>query len=113
MLNKNLYGGLCVRGNRAWLERHQGDFLTSEGKIRGDGNHTRPNWVDLWGKLDGKPSGIVSFCHPGNFRAPQPVRLHPTETVFVLVTVRTGRFCHRAGRAVHVALPFLRACRQP
>lgn len=79
VLHKNLYGGLCVRGNSAWLERDQGDFLTSEGKTRDDGNHTRPNWVDLWGKLDGQPSGITSFCHPENFRAPQPVRLHPTK----------------------------------
>ena len=79
VLSKNLYGGLCVRGNSAWLERDQGDFLTSEGKTREDGNHTRPDWVDLWGKLDGNPSGITSFCHPENFRAPQPVRLHPTK----------------------------------
>jgi len=79
VLSKNIYGGLCVRGNSAWLERDQGDFLTSEGQTREDGNHTRPNWVDLWGKLDGHPSGITSFCHPENFRAPQPVRLHPTK----------------------------------
>ncbi len=79
VLNKNLYGGLCVRGNSAWLERDQGDFLTSDGKTREDGNHTRPDWVDVWGKLDGNPSGITSFCHPENFRAPQPVRLHPTK----------------------------------
>jgi hypothetical protein len=73
------YGGLCVRGNSAWLERDQSDFLTSHGKTRADGNHTRPHWVDLWGKLDGSPSGLASFCHPDNFRAPQPVRLHPTK----------------------------------
>lgn len=97
-LNKNIYGGLCVRGNSAWLEANQGDFLTSQGKTRTDGNHTRPDWVDLWGKLDGTPSGIASFCHPANFRAPQPVRLHPTKPYLCWSPCVLGDFAIEPGK---------------
>ena len=60
-INTYHYGGFGLRGNRAWfdsaakgasrttLTRGESDFLTSEGKGRADGNHTRPRWVDLSG----------------------------------------------------------------
>src|SRR5205823_4985689 len=54
-VNKYHYGGLGMRGNRAWFDGQvkgndppdparsgRSDFLTSEGKTRKDGNHTRP-----------------------------------------------------------------------
>ena len=89
-LNKHIYGGLGYRGNRQWgdptvkgndppdpSKSGHSDFLTSEGKRRGDGNHTRPRWADLSGEVDGKVGGLTILDHPGNFRYPQPVRLHP------------------------------------
>lgn len=86
-LNKFIYGGLCVRGNSAWLEGDQGDFLTSETYNRTNGNHTTPQWGDLWGRLKGKPSGITSFCHPANIRALQFVS---DKALSVLVAMRAG-----------------------
>lgn len=76
------YGGMAIRGARQWFEKGKGDFLTSQGKSRADGNHSRPRWVDIYGLIDGRWSGIAVLCHPGNFRFPQPVRLHESKPYF-------------------------------
>ena len=34
------------------------------------------------GTIDGQEVGITILGHPDNFRAPQPMRLHPTEPFF-------------------------------
>ncbi len=77
-LPKYHYGGLAVRGNGAW--NGKGDaahFLTSEGKTRSNGDEAPSRWVLLSGKVEGEDAGIAILSHPTNFRAPQPVRLHP------------------------------------
>lgn len=86
------YGGLGIRGARAWAKKGEGDFLTSDGKTRADGNHTRPRWVDVYGKLEGQVSGITVMCHPSNFRFPQPVRLHPDKPYFSFTPQVKGSF---------------------
>lgn len=78
-LPKYQYGGLGVRGNRQWDGAAHSAFLTSEGKTRKDGNDSAARWVAMSGKVDGKSAYVAVLCHPGNFRSPQPVRLHPTE----------------------------------
>jgi hypothetical protein len=88
------YGGLCVRGPEAWLER-RADMETSEGRTRADGNHTRPDWVVLSGPMDGAHCGLVAMGHPSNFRAPQPVRLHPDKPYFCFAPMVTGDFALR------------------
>jgi hypothetical protein len=103
VLNRYHYGGLGVRGNRAWLDpRARGDaspdparsghsdFLTSEGRHRADGNHTRPRWVDLSGQVGTAEAGVAVFDHPGNARFPQPVRLHPNKPYFSVAPVVLG-----------------------
>jgi len=83
------YGGMAIRGADAWFvddkEAEQpSDFLTSEGKNRANGNHSRPNWVALHGSYGEKAkAGVSIFSHPENFRSPQPVRLHPHKPYFV------------------------------
>ncbi len=72
------YGGVAVRGSKQWKKGVGFDFLTSEGKTRTDGNHTRARWCAIAGAIDGKPAGLTVLSHPDNFRAPQPVRLHPS-----------------------------------
>ncbi|HEY2156901.1 MAG TPA: PmoA family protein [Isosphaeraceae bacterium] len=104
-LNKYHYGGLGIRGNRAWgdpsakgenlpnpARSGQSNFLTSEGKTRADGNHTRPRWVDLHGNVDGRPCGVAILGHPSNFRFPQPVRLHPNMPYFCFAPMVLGEF---------------------
>jgi hypothetical protein len=104
-LNKYHYGGFGVRGNRQWFDpaaqgddppepsrSGRSDFLTSEGKHRNDGNHTRPRWVDLSGEVDGRIGGVTVLDHPGNFRFPQPVRLHPNKPYFCFAPMVLGEF---------------------
>ena len=109
------YGGLAIRGNRQWFKEQTADrvrtllkskptaqqlaqfpvprnYLTSEGKTWFDGNETRARWVEMHGDIDGKPAGITLMCHPGNFRAPQPVRLHPHKPYFCFAPMQLGDF---------------------
>lgn len=89
------YGGMAVRGRREWLDPKPGNefaMVTSEGLDRIAGNHSRPQWVDFGGTLSGKAVGLISFCHPGNFRFPQPVRLHPTKPYFCFAPLVSESF---------------------
>lgn len=92
------YGGLMIRGHADWQEHKDFDYLTSEGKTKLDGNHTRPTWVDIYGPLDGKMTGVTILDHPGNFRFPQPVRLHPTMPYFCFTPAFLGSFTIEPGK---------------
>ena len=84
------YGGMCVRGPLHW---NSGDvMLTSEGNGQQEGNHTRPNWVTMFGDVDGEPCGLAAFSRPSNFRSPQPVRLHPKMPYFCFAPMVAGDF---------------------
>lgn len=76
------YGGVAFRGPSHWLGKDNATFLTSEGKGRDDGNATNARWCHIGGQVDGQLVGIAVLCHPGNFRAPQPLRIHPNEPYF-------------------------------
>jgi hypothetical protein len=71
------YGGMAIRAARPWTPQHV-RFLTSEGDERIKGNHTRPRWCDVSGAIDGQMAGAIFLTHPGNFRFPEPLRIHPT-----------------------------------
>ncbi|MGE3819772.1 MAG: PmoA family protein, partial [Isosphaeraceae bacterium] len=105
VINKYHYGGLGVRGNGVWSDPEakgedppdpsrcgESEFLTSEGKTRADGNHTRPRWVDIHGEVDGAFAGLAVLQHPSNFRFPQPVRLHPNMPYFSVAPAVLGGF---------------------
>ena len=76
---KNLYGGLCVRGNSAWLETRPGRFSHQRGQ---DSRGRQPHPAEL-----GRPVGQArrqaqrhhQLLPSGELSAPQPVRLHPTK----------------------------------
>lgn len=100
------YGGMAIRGNYQWLkdkEDHSIDpgelkFLTSEGYDRWEGNHTRPNWVAFSGKIDDQDVSAAVFCSPKNFRAPQPVRIHPNKPYFCFAPMVEGAFKIEPGK---------------
>ena len=109
-INKYHYGGFGLRGNRQWLDptaqgdaapdpskSGRSDFRTSDSKHRADGNHTRPRWVDLSGRVDGKVAGVSVLDHPSNFRFPQPVRLHPNKPYFCFAPMVDDAFTMTVG----------------
>lgn len=76
------YGGLGFRGHWDWNGPENTFFLTSEGKDRSNGHATRAQWCHIGGFVDDERTGIAILGHPSNFRAPQPMRIHPTEPFF-------------------------------
>ena len=90
-LPKYLYGGLGFRGNWLWNGKDKTFFLTSDGETdRVKGNEARARWCHISGDVDGARAGIAILCHPDNFRAPQPMRLHPTEPFFCFAPSQLG-----------------------
>ena len=97
------YGGLGVRGNRAWIDATRVGFLTSEGADRLAGENTRARWVHLGGELPGKgqatvKAGLAVLVHPLNLRAPEPVRLNPGIPLLCVSPVKAGPMRIEAGR---------------
>ena len=91
------YGGMSFRGREEWLGEVASRFLTSDGKTRANGNHTRPHWVAIEGLIDGSPCAVAIMGHPNNFRHPEPVRLHPNKPYFVFTPPQLGKFELRPG----------------
>ena len=84
------YGGIGVRGHRDWDGKDNAFFLTSEGKDRSNGNATNARWCAIGGRIEGQVAGIAVLSHPDNFRAPQPLRLHPTEPYLCFAPSQKG-----------------------
>jgi hypothetical protein len=114
VLPQYYYGGLGFRGSREW--DGPGDkcrFLTSEGKTRANGNETRARWCRISGDVDGKPASVIIFCHPDNFRFPQPARLHPTEPFFCYAPQQLGEFRIEPGKPYVMRYRFATADGEP
>lgn len=92
ILEEYRYGGMGVRGHRDWKDKTKVSFLTSEGNTRLDGNATRARWCHMGGSVDGEQVGIAVLDHPANFRAPQPLRIHPDDPYFNYAMSQAGRF---------------------
>lgn len=86
------YGGVGFRGHREWKDKSKVFFLTSEGKGRVDGHATRARWCHIGGLVEGQRVGIAILDHPGNFRAPQSMRIHPDDPFFNYAPSQLGRF---------------------
>jgi hypothetical protein len=94
------YGGLGFRGNWEWNGKDNAHFLTSEGETdRVKGNTARARWCHVGGTVGGQLTGIAILGHPDNFRAPQPMRLHPTEPFFCFAPSQLGDWEISPGQA--------------
>ena len=91
-LVEHLYGGVGLRGARDWNGAEAAEFLTSEGFTRLDGHATRARWSHMGGWVNGQKAGIAVLSHPSNFRAPQPMRIHPDEPFFNFAPSQMGDF---------------------
>ncbi|MFK7789594.1 MAG: PmoA family protein [Phycisphaeraceae bacterium] len=89
-IRKYKYGGMCIRGAAEWKIKYH--MLTSEGHDTAAGNHTRPNWVAMFGTVNDAPAGIAAMSHPDNDQAPQPVRLHPEKPYFCFAPMIADTF---------------------
>ncbi len=105
------YGSFGFRGASAW--NGKGDaalFLTSNGDTdRIKGNKTRGKWCYLGGRLDGAIAGTAILGHPENFRAPQPMRLHPDMPYMSFVPQQLGEFSIEPGKPYVVRFRFVAA----
>jgi len=97
-LPKYHYGGIGIRGHKQWDSKGVMEFLTSEGKTRANGNETSGKWCAMTGNVDGKPVTLTIFCHPENFRFPQPMRLNPKEPFFCYAPQQGGEFAIEPGK---------------
>ncbi len=90
-LPKHHYGGFGFRGLKAWNGAPNCRFLTSTGitdRIKGNG--TRGKWCWIGGAVEGGSAGVTVLGHPGNYRFPQPMRLHPKEPFVSLAPQHLG-----------------------
>lgn len=109
VIEKYHYGGMALRGNSQWLSSatDAAGFMTNQGKSREQGNHSRPNWVDMFGPVDGKIAGIAVLSHPSNFRHPQPIRLHPSKPYFSFSPMVESEFSIAPGKTYHARYRYL------
>jgi hypothetical protein len=87
------YGGIGLRGNWDWNGKDAVNFLTSDGvsdRVKAHTMHGR--WCDMHGVIGGQAVGIAILGHPENFRAPEPMRVHPTEPFFNFAPQQAGDF---------------------
>ena len=93
------YGGVGLRGPWAWNGKDAVSFLTSDGVRDRVKSHTmKARWCDMHGTIDGQPVGIAVMGHPDNFRAPQPMRVHPSEPFFNFAPQQAGDFELQPGK---------------
>src|SRR5690606_37390698 len=92
------YGGMSFRGAPQWDGRDNSQMITSDGLGRAKGNATRPKWVNITGKIDGKSAGVVVMGHPTKFRSPQPVPLPPPMPYFGFASMVLGDFAIEPGK---------------
>lgn len=106
ILPEYLYGGMGFRGARSWTP---GELAveTSSGKDRKSGDGSREDWCHFQGSVDGHLAGVVAFGDPQNYRAPQPLRIHPEMPYFSFTPVRMGEMRIEPGRPYHSHFRFL------
>lgn len=93
------YGGLGLRGNRGWDGAKNCQFLTASGITdRLKVNTAKEPWCWVGCKVDGDTAGVAIFCHPSNFRSPQPIRVHPTEPFFCYAPQQVGAMSIEPGK---------------
>ena len=100
-----LYGGFAIRGAAEW--RTQATFLTSEGKDRISGDGTNARWCYIGGLVNAKQAGYAVLGHPTNFRAPQPLRIHPDNPYATFSPVKDSGFSIVPGMPYRTRLRFV------
>jgi hypothetical protein len=97
ILDEYRYGGIGLRGPKESRDLSNAFFLTSEGKDRKEGDTSRGRWCHIGSRVEGELAGLAILGHPSNFRAPEPMRINPTDPFFCYAPPQLGRFEIRPG----------------
>lgn len=100
VLPKYHYGGLGCRGPDGWEGRTGLVVLTANGETdRDKANLSRARWCYVGGDTGaGRIAGTAVLGHPDNFRAPQPVRVHPNMPFICFAPAQLGDWSIAPGR---------------
>jgi len=101
LVKRNSYGGFAMH----LPDSLYGDgtrFMVSTGETdRAKANQNALRWIYMGGLFDGRQAGLAVLAHPTNFRAPEPVRLHPQTAYFSFSPASPGDFEIAPGRPYH------------
>ena len=91
------YGGAAFRGCESWnLPEGAYDSLffvtTSERKSQVDGNHSRPEWVAMYGSTETGMAGMAMIQHRGNLEISPTCSYSPYDALLLLCTDGSGTF---------------------
>jgi hypothetical protein len=105
------YGGLGLRCRDEWNGTTALVVLTSDGQTnRVKANAQRMRWCYLGGALDGgAKAGVAVLDHPENFRAPQPVRVHPNMPYLSVTPSQLGDWAIEPGKPYRARYRFITA----
>lgn len=96
-LHAYTYGGFALRGHEQWRDTTQVEFLTSEGGDRVAADNRAGRWVSMGGDVGGRTVGVAMLGHGSNFRAPQKLRVSPTDPYLAFSPVKDGAFSLQPG----------------
>lgn len=114
VLPKYHYGGLGFRGRGEWLGKEKANFLTSDGETdRVKANTQKMRWVHISGAVKDGVAGLAVLGHPDNFRAPQPVRVHPNEPYVSFTPSQEGDWKIEPGKPYIARFRFVAADGEP
>lgn len=87
------YGGFAARGPETWEGVDGALAITNNGANRVEGNQSNARWVALsGGNGSGTYATIAVLASPKNPRAPEPVRIHPSNPYFCFTACQQGTF---------------------
>lgn len=113
-INKYHYGGFAVRGRDEWNKPKDAfsdeeyiDFETSQGLSRIQANHTFPEWVSMYGKINNKFMNISVIPRNDENSLQDAVRIHPEMPYFCFtpiinkgIVLSTGETLERSYRII-------------
>jgi hypothetical protein len=98
ILEQYHYGGFGFRGAQEWATA--ASYLTSEGHNRTTGDGQNARWCAQFGSINGRTGGYAGLGHPTNVRAPQGLRIHPSNPYWAFLpttALKGGRYTIESG----------------
>ncbi len=107
------YGGLGLRGPRAWSGGTGMAVVTSEGRTRRTASRSRARWVAMVGLVGGGNAGVAILDHPDNLRHPQPLFVDGGQPFVSYAAMQSGPITLTHGPRSGAALPHRHLRRLP